>query len=138
MNYKPINKNNMYSLINNLEIPAAIYKLNSDAELIDKVSKIVIENEDFDFSVLGISDAKEYIEDYCDNLDLVVDSEVEQFLEDHAIEVEDNEPDNYVELMMDNHKCTEWKDKQYYISDSLDLSEDEQKIYDVLAYTLHV
>ena len=128
----------MYSLINNLEIPAAIYKLNSDAELIDKVSKIVIENEDFDFSILGISDAKEYIEDYCDNLDLVVDSEVEQFLEDHAIEVEDNEPDNYVELMMDNHKCTEWKDKQYYISDSLDLSEDEQKIYDVLAYTLHV
>ena len=128
----------MYSLINNLEIPAAIYKLNSDAELIDKVSKIVIENEDFDFSVLGISDAKEYIEDYCDNLDLVVDSEVEQFLEDHAIEVEDNEPDNYVELMMDNHKCTEWKDKQYYISDSLDLSEDEQKVYDVLAYALHV
>ena len=128
----------MYSLINNLEIPAAIYKLNSDAELIDKVSKIVIENEDFDFSVLGISDAKEYIEDYCDNLDLVVDSEVEQFLEDHAIEVEDNEPDNYVELMMDNHKCTEWKDKQYYISDTLYLSEDEQKVYDVLAYALHV
>jgi len=87
---------------------------------------------------LGISDAKEYIEDYCDNLELVIDSEVEQFLNTHAIEVEENEPDNYVELMMDNHKCTEWKDKQYYISDSLDLSEDEQKIYDVLAYTLHV
>ena len=127
----------MYSLINNLD-NKVIANLNSDAELINKVSKIVIENEDFDFSILGISDAKEYIEDYCDNLDLVVDSEVEQFLEDHAIEVEDNEPDNYVELMMDNHKCTEWKDKQYYISDTLDLSEDEQKVYDVLAYALHV
>jgi len=127
----------MYSLINNLD-NKVIAKLNSDAELINKVSKIVIENEDFDFSILGISDAKEYIEDYCDNLELVIDSEVEQFLNTHAIEVEENEPDNYVELMMDNHKCTEWKDKQYYISDSLDLSEDEQKIYDVLAYTLHV
>jgi hypothetical protein len=127
----------MYSLVNNLD-NKVIANLNSDAELIDKVSKIVIENEDFDFSVLGISDAKEYIEDYCDNLDLVIDSEVVQFLDDHGIEVEDNEPDNYVELMMDNHKCTEWKDKQYYINDSLDLSEDEQKIYDVLAYALHV
>ena len=127
----------MYSLVNNLD-NKVIANLKNDSELIDKVSKIVIENEDFDFSVLGISDAKEYIEDYCDNLDLVVDSEVEQFLEDHAIEVEDNEPDNYVELMMDNHKCTEWKDKQYYISDTLDLSEDEQKVYDVLAYALHV
>ena len=127
----------MYSLVNNLD-NKVIANLKNDSELIDKVSKIVIENEDFDFSVLGISDAKEYIEDYCDNLDLLVDSEVAEFLEDHAIEVEENEPDHYVELMMDNHKCTEWNGKQYYISDSLDLSKDEQKIYDVLAYALHV
>jgi hypothetical protein len=127
----------MYTLVNNIE-NKVIATLSNDSELINKVDKIRIENEDFDFSVIGISDAKEYIEDYCSNLDLVIDSEVEQFLEDHAIEVEDNEPMNYVELMMDNHKCTEWNDKQYYISDSLDLSEDEQIIYDVLAYALHV
>lgn len=127
----------MYSLVNNIE-SKVIANLSSDAELINKVRNIAVENEDFDFSVLGISDAIEYIEDYCSNLDLVIDSEVEQFLEDHAIEVEDNEPDHYVELMMDNHKCTEWKGKQYYISDSLDLSDDEEKIYDVLAYALHV
>ena len=127
----------MYSLVNNLD-NKVIAELKNDSELIDKVSKIVIENEDFDFSVLGVSDAKEYIEDYCDNLDLLIDSEVAEFLEDHAIEVGENEPDHYVELMMDNHKCTEFKGKQYYISDSLDLSEDEQKIYDVLAYALHV
>lgn len=127
----------MYSLVNNIE--SKIINLSSDdTELINFVNKIRIENEDFDFSILGISDAKEYIEEYCSNLDLLIDSEVEQFLKDHAIEVEDNEPDNYVELMMDNHKCAEWKDKQYYISDSLDLSEDEEKIYDVLAYVLHV
>jgi len=127
----------MYSLVNNIE--SKIINLSSDdTELINFVNKIRIENEDFDFSILGISDAIEYIEDYCSNLDLLIDSEVEQFLEDHAIEVEENEPINYIELMMDNHKCTEWKGKQYYISDSLDLSDDEEKIYDVLAYALHV
>ena len=127
----------MYTLVNNIE-SKVIANLNSDAELIHKVRNIAVENEDFDFSIICLSEAKEYIEVYCSNLDLLIDSEVEQFLEDHAIEVEDNEPDNYVELMMDNHKCTEWKDKQYYISDSLDLSEDEEKIFDVLAYVLHV
>ncbi len=70
-----------------------------------------------------------------ENLD---DNEVMKFLEDHAIEVEENEPINYIELMMDNHKCCQWKDKQYYISDSLDLSDDEEKIYDVLVYKFHV
>ena len=35
---------------------------------IDFMKKIAIENEDFDFSILGISDSKEYLEDYCDNL----------------------------------------------------------------------
>ncbi len=127
----------MYSLVNNIE-NKVIATLDSDRELINKVDDIRVENEDVDFSVLGISDAKEYIEDYCHNLDLLIDSEVEQFLEDHGIEVEKNEPISYVELMMDNHKCTEWKGVQYYISDSLDMSEDEEKIYDVLAYALHV
>ena len=127
----------MYTLVNNIE-SKVIATLDSDRELINKVDDIRVENEDVDFSVLGISDAKEYIEDYCSNLDLVIDSEVEQFLDTHGIEVEKNEPISYVELMMDNHKCTEWKGKQYYISDSLDLSDDEEKIYDVLAYALHV
>jgi hypothetical protein len=127
----------MYSIVNNLE-NKVIANLSNDRELIDKVSEIVSENSDSDFSVLGISDAKEYIEDYCSNLDLLIDSEVEQFLEDHAIEVKENEPDHYVELMMDNHKCTEWNGKQYYISDSLDLTDDEEYIYDILVYALHV
>ena len=127
----------MYTIVNNIE--SKIINLSSDdTELINFVNKIRIENEDFDFSILGISDAKEYIEEYCSNLDLLDDYEVKKFLDTHGIEVEKNEPMNYVELMMDNHKCTEWKGKQYYISDSLDLSDDEEKIYDVLAYALHV
>lgn len=126
----------MYSLVNKLE-NKVITTIDSDRELIYVVDNIRVENEDVDFSILGISDAKEYIEDYCDNLDLLIDSEVEQFLKDQAIEVEKNEPLAYVELMMDNHKCIEWKGKQYYISDSY-LSDDEEKIYDVLVYSLHV
>ena len=127
----------MYSIVNNIE-NKVIANLSNDRELIHEVRNIAVENEDFDFSIICLSEAKEYLEDYCSNLDLLIDSEVAQFLEDHGIEVEDNEPNNYVELMMDNHKCTEWNGKQYYISDSLSLTEDEDKIYDVLAYTLHV
>jgi hypothetical protein len=127
----------MYSLVNNIE-GEVIANLTSDAQLLTQVRAIAIENEDFDFSFLGVSDVKEYIEDYCDNLDLLVDSEVEEFLSNHGLEVVENEPDHYVELMMDNHKCIEFKGEQYYISDSLTLTEDEQKIYDVLAYILHV
>jgi hypothetical protein len=68
----------------------------------------------------------------------IKDSEIMGFLDNYSIEVEDNEPDHYVELMMDNHKCIEFKGKKYYISDSLTLTDDEEKIYDVLVYTLHV
>ncbi len=127
----------MYTIVNNIE-NKIIANLISDAELINKVRNIAVENEDFDFSILGISDAKEYIEEYCSNLDLLNDYEVKKFLDTHGIEVEKNEPISYVELMMDNHKCTEWKGVQYYISDSLDMSEDEEKIYDILGYALHV
>ena len=127
----------MFTLVNLIE-NKVIAEPKNVVELIDKLDKIRIENEDFDFSIICLSEAKEYIEVYCDNLDLLVDSEVEEFLSNHAIEVSGNEPDHYVELMMDNHKCVEWKGKEYYISDSLTLVDDEEKIYDVLAYALHV
>ncbi len=127
----------MFTLINTID-NKVIAELKNDNQVINKVNGIRNGNQDFDFSILGISDAKEYIEEFCDNLALLDDYEVKKFLDTHGIEVEENEPTNYVELMMDNHKCTEWKGIQYYISDSLDLSEDEQIIYDVLAYALHV
>jgi hypothetical protein len=127
----------MFTLVNLIE-NKVIAEPKNVVELIDKLDKIRIENEDFDFSILGLSDAIEYIEDYCDNLALLEDSEVNEFLSNHSIEVSENEPDHYVELMMDNHKCLEWKGKQYYISDSLTLTDDEEKIYEVLTYSLHV
>ena len=59
----------MCQVINNLE-EKEIFRGNTN-ELLRFVDKIRIENEDFDYSILGISDAIEYIEDYCDNLELI-------------------------------------------------------------------
>lgn len=38
-------------------------------EFVAFAERILIENGDINFSILGYSDAVEYIEDYCDNLD---------------------------------------------------------------------
>jgi hypothetical protein len=40
----------------------------NESQFIDFMKKIVIENEDYDFSIIGLSDAIEYLEDYCSNL----------------------------------------------------------------------
>ena len=58
----------MYKIYNNVEDK---YIFNgSERELIDFTKEIINENGDTEYSVLGISDAIEYIEDYCDNLDI--------------------------------------------------------------------
>lgn len=59
----------MYKVFNHLE-NKVIFSGN-ESEFINFMKKIVIENEDFDFSIIGVSDAKEYLEVYCDNLNLV-------------------------------------------------------------------
>jgi len=41
-----------------------------DIALIEYARNLVVENGDTDFSILGISDAIEYIEDYCPDLTL--------------------------------------------------------------------
>jgi len=42
----------------------------NESQFIDFIKKIVIENEDYNFSIIGLSDAIEYLEDYCSNLKL--------------------------------------------------------------------
>ena len=58
----------MYTIFNTVE-DKVIFTGNTN-EFLRFVDKIRIENEDYDFSILGISDAIEYIEDYCGNLSL--------------------------------------------------------------------
>lgn len=55
------------------------------------------------------------------------------FLNDFCIKVEENEPDYYVSLMMDNHHCVELMEEQYYVPKSHFLyGEEEYEIYDYL------
>ena len=59
----------MYTVFNTVE--GITVFTGNEREFIDFVKRIIIENEDFDFSVLGSSDAKEYIEDFCGNLEYI-------------------------------------------------------------------
>ena len=60
----------MYKIYHNIDGEKTTV-LNSDLEFIEFMRKIAIENLDFDFSILGVSDAMEYLDDYCENLDLI-------------------------------------------------------------------
>jgi hypothetical protein len=79
----------------------------NETEFIDFVSRIVKENDDDNYSVLGMSDAEEYIEDYCDNLEIVDEIKYAVILNFESGKVEvlslDNKPanldsDEFIEL----------------------------------------
>ena len=42
----------------------------NENEFVNFMRKIVIENEDYDFEIIGLLDAIEYLEDYCSNLEI--------------------------------------------------------------------
>ena len=56
---------------------------------------------------------------------------IKEFLKDRCTKVRKNESCDYVELMMDNHKCIEYGGKQYYVPEENLFGEDEI-IYDFL------
>lgn len=68
----------MYRILHNID-NEKITTLNSDKEFIEFVELIVKENGDTNFSIIGVSDAKEYLEDYCPNLTLLDDDEIIYF-----------------------------------------------------------
>lgn len=43
----------------------------NEREFIEFMNIIKNENQDVDYSIIGVSDAIEYVEDYCGNLDLI-------------------------------------------------------------------
>jgi hypothetical protein len=65
----------MYTIHNNVE-DKVIFTGNTN-EFLRFVDGIRIENEDYDFSILGVSDALEYIEDYCDNLSVTTGTDAQ-------------------------------------------------------------
>jgi hypothetical protein len=42
----------------------------NESQFIDFMKKIVIENEDYHFSIICLSDTIEYLKNYCSNLEL--------------------------------------------------------------------
>lgn len=59
-----------YKIFNTIE-DKVVFETTYLERFIEFVKLICKENEDYDFSILGLSDAKEYIEEYCDNLILI-------------------------------------------------------------------
>ena len=64
----------------------------NEIEFIDFMNNIRIENEDVDFSILGVSDAEEYLEDYCSNLKLLDTSEHTYEISLTFTDIQENSP----------------------------------------------
>ena len=61
-----------YCIVNQLHIkpePIIIFETNEDSEFVHFVRKITVENEDEEPSITTIEEAKDYIREYCNNLD---------------------------------------------------------------------
>ena len=56
---------------------------------------------------------------------------IEEYLKERCTKVRKSESESYVELMMDEHKCIQYGDKQYYVPEVNNFGEDEI-IYDFL------
>ena len=56
-------------IFNNIE-GKTIFKTSKITDFIEFVNKIKNENEDFDFFAISLSDCIDYINNYCDNLEI--------------------------------------------------------------------
>ena len=65
-------------------------------------------------------------------------NEITNFLAIHGIIASRNEDIAITELMMDNHKCVEWDNIQYYIPEDRVYDGDEELIYEFLTTCYHV
>lgn len=63
---------NTYYTVNNTVEDKIIFH-GVERNFIAFMKRILKENEDEDMSILGVSDAIEYLEDYCDNLEMIAD-----------------------------------------------------------------
>ena len=58
--------------------------------------------------------------------------EITTFISNWGILTELGEPDHYVELMMDDHRCIKWNRKLYYIPETCSSFDAED--YEILEY----
>ena len=66
-------------------------------------------------------------------METITKKEIENFLNNFCEKVRKNESESYAELMMDDHKCIEYKGKLYYIPEDNSLYDEfDEDIYDYL------
>jgi len=100
-----------YLIVNNLHVkpePIIIFETNEDSKLIDFVKTIVKENEDEDYSVLGFSDAVEYIDEYCSNLDFIDEEKFWEMLGDVPVTEDDDLDDDFLIFDKGTDKFDVW------------------------------
>ena len=60
---------------------------------------------------------------------------INDFIKEYCTKVRANESCSYTELMMDNHRCIEWNNKNFYLPENNSFwSEGEQEIADFLEF----
>jgi len=62
----------MITLVNNVE-DKVIGQFDNLSDLLEKMKQISLENEDENWTFIGLGDVIEYVDDYCDNLTLIID-----------------------------------------------------------------
>jgi hypothetical protein len=62
----------MITLVNNVE-DKVIGQFDNLSDLLEKMKQISLENEDDNWTFIGLGDVIEYVDDYCDNLTLIID-----------------------------------------------------------------
>lgn len=113
----------------------------------DVISQMVIDISENDFTaifelLMSIENVK--LNNYLPNVDgyleaaQLTEKDVKKFLKNYGIKVKKNESCDYVELMMDNHICIEWWNKQYYIPEDICFNDVDKFIYDILNNDYHV
>ena len=60
----------MYKILHNIDGEKTT-TLNSDAEFVHFMRQIAVENDDEDLSITCLSEAKDYLNNYCPNLTLL-------------------------------------------------------------------
>ncbi len=62
----------MITLVNNVE-DKVIGQFDNLSDLLEKMKQISLENEDDNWTFIGLGDVIEYVDDYCDNLTLIIE-----------------------------------------------------------------
>jgi len=101
-----------YFIVNELHVkpePIIIFENSCDSELIHFVKMLTVENGDIDFSIIGCSDALEYINDICGNLKLYDEATFWAALGDVCVDENDDIDEDFIIFDKGTDKFEIWR-----------------------------